>query len=225
VDAFLRFLVQVEKPLYLTLAVAGVFVARSLFLAWREWRLSVFALEKELTSRRLRASGAAAILLVLLGLSVFIVVSFVVPFVPATALAATPTPNLLVTPQGGLPSGSTTALLAEPATVNAVGCLPGQLIITSVQPGQTLQGPVELIGTVDLPNFGFFKYEYALQGTENWVPIAAGRDPLRDTSLGVWNTSNLLPGDYLLRIVVTDNTGTALPPCVIPVRITAPATP
>jgi len=76
-----------------------------------------------------------------------------------------------------------------------------------------------------LPNFGFFKYEYAPVGSQDWVAIAAGRDPLRDASLGVWNTSTITPGDYTLRVVVTDNTGTALPPCEIPVRIAAPDAP
>lgn len=224
-DAFLRFLVQIETPLYLALGLAGFLALRSLLLAWREWRGSVFALEKELASHRMRSAGAAAILLALLALSVFIVVSFVVPFAPASAISATPTPDLLATPQAPLAPGASPAALLPAAPANATGCLPGQLIITSIQPGQALQGPVELIGTVELPNFGFFKYEYARQGTEEWIPIAAGRDPLRDTSLGVWNTSNLLPGDYQLRIVVTDNTGTALPPCIIPVRILPPATP
>jgi hypothetical protein len=49
----------------------------------------------------------------------------------------------------------------------------------------------------------------------------ATQDPNDD--LGPWDLSQLNPGDYLLRLVATDNEGKAMPACQIPVRITAPA--
>jgi hypothetical protein len=49
----------------------------------------------------------------------------------------------------------------------------------------------------------------------------ATQDPNDD--LGPWDLSQLSPGDYLLRLVATDNEGKAMPACQIPLRITAPA--
>ncbi len=224
-DALFRFLVKAEIPFYLLLSLAALFVFRNLYRAWREWRSSVFGLEKEVAFQRLRASGVIAILLLMMGLSLFCLISFVIPFIPAATFLQTPTPNLLATAQFTPPANFTPPPTLPQPPAGTIGCIPGKLIITSLQAGQTLQGAVELTGTVDLPNFGFFKYEYAPAGTEDWVAIAAGRDPLRDASLGIWNTSTLTPGDYILRVVVTDNTGTAQPPCQIPVRISPPATP
>jgi len=40
-----------------------------------------------------------------------------------------------------------------------------------------------------------------------------------DAELNPWDTTNLTPGDYQLRLVAINNLGEALPPCVIPVRV------
>ena len=64
-------------------------------------------------------------------------------------------------------------------------------------------------------------------GTDIWTPIAAGTSsifegPLGGEGSGVWDTSQLEPGDYRLRLVVVDNVNNVYPPCVISVRIAAP---
>jgi hypothetical protein len=40
--------------------------------------------------------------------------------------------------------------------------------------------------------------------------------------VGFWDTSTLTPGDYQLRLLVTDSQGQSYPPCVVPVRVSAP---
>jgi hypothetical protein len=79
-----------------------------------------------------------------------------------------------------------------------------------------------LIGTADIPNFGFYKYEVTPLGTETWATVSAGRDPVKNERLGDWDTTTLANGDYFLRLVVTDNIGTSLEPCVIAIRILNP---
>ena len=79
------------------------------------------------------------------------------------------------------------------------------------------------MGTADIPNFGFYKYEYAPLGSDTWATIVADKKVVQDSNLGKWViTSTITPGDYQLRLVVSDNNGINFPACVIPVRIIAP---
>lgn len=213
-----------EVFIYLVLGLFALFSGRSAFLAWQEYRLAVFGLERELTMQRFRSSLSSLILLGIIGLTTFFLATFVVPLLPASEVIPTATVSLLSTPEAGMsegdaPSDGTAVPQPPPGTE---GCIPLQLVITSLEGGQQISGQVTLVGTVDIPNFGFYKYEYALAGTEQWSPIAAGRDVVRDGTIGLWDTSQLTPGDYRLRLVVTDNQGIELPACVIPLRITAP---
>jgi hypothetical protein len=78
------------------------------------------------------------------------------------------------------------------------------------------------MGTANIPNFGFYKYEFAPIGSGIWGTIVAKNIPIQDGNLGSWDTSAIAAGDYQLRLVVSDNQGNDLPACVIPVRIKAP---
>jgi hypothetical protein len=88
--------------------------------------------------------------------------------------------------------------------------------------GEQISGTIELKGTVNVLNLGFYKYEFTALGQENWQIIAAGNVKKVNELLGVWNTGERAPGDYLLRLVVTDNENNALAPCIIPVQVMAP---
>jgi hypothetical protein len=99
------------------------------------------------------------------------------------------------------------------------GCIPEKIMITSPEPGDVISGTVDITGTASVPNFGFYKYEVALLGSQKWATISAGREPKLNTTLGPWNTTSLTNGEYFLRLVVTDNIGMALEPCVIAVRV------
>jgi hypothetical protein len=83
-----------------------------------------------------------------------------------------------------------------------------------------VSGSVELRGTVNVPNLGFFKYEYRNLADELWTPISAGNRPIiEELFAGRWNTVQLEPGNYALRLVVSDNQNNLLKPCVIEVRV------
>ena len=60
------------------------------------------------------------------------------------------------------------------------------------------------------------------QDAETWATISAGREIVKNGDVGLWDTTTLTPGDYQLRLLVTDNQGQSYPPCVIPVRVIAP---
>ncbi len=222
-NALLQFFTDYELAIYLILGAGAVFSLRILFTAWSEWRLAVFGLEKELIFQRVRISGSFLILFLLIGLSQFCLVTFIVPFLPASAVLLTPTLNLTqgataFSQAGSSPEGITATPAPPPGSID---CIPGQLVFTFPQPGDEVSGKITLRATVNFPDLGFFKYEYAAAGSEEWMTIAAGNEMKTDEELNPWDTTNLTPGDYLLRLVATNNVGEALPPCIIPVRVLA----
>jgi hypothetical protein len=225
VNHVIQSLADFEILIYLILLVAGVGFLRYLWLAWVEWRSAVFGLEKELAQRRLASRAVSLGIILMLMMVEFVLASFVAPFMPMAGSLATPTVSLLITPTGTISAELATALaqtqaMVPPQSSSAGGCEPGRLEFTAPVTGQELApGQIELFGSVDAPNFGFYKYEVAPQGSDAWATIFAGRDKGANFKLGVWNTSELPSGDYQLRLVVVDSQGVSLPPCVIVVRI------
>jgi hypothetical protein len=218
---FFRFIGTYQVFFYLLLLLAGLYSLRWLLKAWKEWRDAYFSLEREIAMRRLAQSVVATILVFVLLCGVFSVAIFVVPGLPSGVLVATPTLDLLATPSSALPPNQTALIGTTPVTpvTGSQGCVPGQLDITSPKPEDEISGIVTLVGTVNLPNFGFYKYEVALRGTENWTTISAQSEVKKTEDLGILNTTVLTPGDYLLRVVVLDNDKQVIGTCIITIRI------
>lgn len=217
---FIKFLATYEVLIYIVLAIGGMFSFRWFFRSWREWRVAVFSLEREFSARRLARSVLISLLLVVLFCSEFFIASFVIPGLPADFFLATPTLDMLSTPTGTLSPGLMTQFAGQPQTApNTTGCAPNQIELEFPAPGEEIQGVIELTGTANIPNFGFYKYEVAPAGSDTWATIAAGSAPVIKGSLGRWDATALTPGDYQLRLVVIDNQGTSLPPCVVPVQV------
>lgn len=209
-----------ESLIYISLAILGLFVFRRMWGAWREWRDSVYTLEREFALWRLVRVTALAFLVLALFFVEFYVATFIAPSLPASDLMVTPTLDLLVSPQPTLADvNSTQNAPTPPVQTGMSGCVKDQVMITSPKPGDIVNAVVDLIGTASVPNFGFYKYEISPVGTQNWATVAAERDPKKDELLGKWNTLSLSNGDYFLRLVITDNVGNSLEPCVIAVRV------
>lgn len=98
-------------------------------------------------------------------------------------------------------------------------------MLTEPVDGSEINGVVIVKGTANIENFGFYKYELARPDETTWLTIQAGRDIIQDGDLGQWDTRTLAPGDYMLRLVVTDNQGESLEQCVIRVNVNNPSTP
>lgn len=220
--AFYKFLDNYEALIYIVLAIGGMFSFRWLWRSWGEWRIAVFSLEKEFSGRRLARSSAISILITILFCGVFFVTSFIIPGLPADVFVATPTLDFISTPTGTLSAEMLTQFANLPvgtSVSSTAGCVPNQINITYPEAGIEISGAIEITGTVNVPNFGFYKYEVAPSNSDTWATIAAGREVKVDTSLGRWDTTALTPGDYQLRLVVIDNQGTILPACIVPVRV------
>lgn len=227
----LRFFVQYEAVLYFLLGLAGILYFYRFWLAWQELRLATYGLERQAARERLNQAAILLFSMLVIAVGVFVMVTFVATSLPAQELLATPTLSLslsgqdaatTVTPASGS-DGLFTATPLPTVSVDAAACLPAQLIITEPEADTTISGSVDVVGAVDVPNFGFYKFEVARAEEELWLTIQAGRTIVRDGVLVEnWDTSRLPSGNYVLQLVVTDNAGRELPPCRIPVRIEAP---
>lgn len=219
---FYNFLASFEVLIYIILAIGGMFSFRWLWRSWQEWRIAVFSLEREFSARRLGRSIAISALIIIIFCAEFFMATFVIPGLPAEFFITTPTLDLISTPTGTLSAEAMTlfaGVIPGTPVTDAGGCVPGQVTVTYPESGDEIRGAIELTGTVNIPNFGFYKYEVAPSGSSVWATIAAGRSVVINSSLGRWDTTALTPGNYELRLVVVDNQGLELPACIVPVRV------
>jgi hypothetical protein len=112
-----------------------------------------------------------------------------------------------------------TAILNLEQTELLSVCIEDTVEITSPADGDRVSGSVEVIGSVNVDNFGSYKYEFSPTGNINWVTIAAGNQLKLDENIGFWYTSALTPGTYLLRLVPLDNAGMELTPCIVTIEV------
>ena len=222
--SILRFFDFYAPLIYLLLVLWAAIAARHLWRAWRESHAAVFGLERELAQRRVNQGIAVIVMIALLLVGEIIFDSILAPSMPALVMLQTPTANPLAVPTDTLLPFITPDPTPSPAITPeaAGGCIPGQITITFPEPASEVRGQVMITGSANVPDFGFYKYEMSPLGQDLWSTISAGREIVQDGDLGRWDTSQVTPGDYLLRLVVTDNQGNAFPPCVVPVRVLAP---
>jgi len=218
-----RSLETYEPLIYISLAIFGLFAFRRMWGAWREWRDAVYTLEREYALWNLGRVTAVGFLVLSLFFVEFYIATFIAPALPASDLLTTPTLDLLASPQVTSPPVDSTqaaiALATQPIQNGMSGCVADKIMITSPKSGDEVSAVVDLIGTADIPDFGFYKYEIAPAGTQQWATISADRTPKKDELLGKWNTLSRGNGDYFLRLVITDNAGKSLEPCIISVRV------
>ena len=227
----LRFFRAYEVWVYLLLGFGGLIYVRKFVLAWGELRGAAFGLERDSAQGRLNQAAGILVLLLTMAISEFVLVSFVAPTVPGAIPLLTPTLDLLatptvtlppVTPQPGEAALSATTTVTPTLAFTDNGCIPDEIFISFPVEGDEIRGAVEITGTVDIPNFGFYKLEMKRPEESNWLTILAGNQIRRGETLGTWNTSLLPPGYHQLGLVVTDNQGKILAPCITQVRVTNP---
>ena len=227
-EALFRFLAAYELPIYLVLGLGLIIVFRWLWQALRELRDAIFGLEKQIAMRHFSTTIAIIVVILMLAMGELYITSFLVPDLPASTFLSTPTVDVLSTQlpvsQSNLSSGT---LISQTGTADAPdaastpeGCSPGQITISSPTPGENVKGIVELYGTVDVQDMGFYKFEFTQAGLDSWATFFAGRLTEENKPIGVWDTSQLVSGDYQVRLVVTDNQGNEFTPCVITYRVT-----
>ena len=231
----LSFFRTYEMWMYVILLLAGIIYIRRFILAWEELRRAAFGLERESAQSHLNQSAGMLVLLFIMAVAIFVIVSFVAPAFPASIPLQTPTMDLLASPSATLEEGTFPEPLETPtvdlpsltATIEVVGegCIPGQIMLSDPVDGAQISGVIVILGTANVENFGFYKYEVARLGETVWQTIQAGRDLVENGELGQWDTRTMAPGDYMLRLVIVDNQGESLDPCVIRVNVNNPSEP
>ena len=217
----LKYLRDLEYLIYIVLGSLAVWQLRKFYLAWEELRAAAFGLEKESAQLRLNRSAALLVVLLFLGTAEFGLVSYIIPAMPGVNPIPTPTIDLLATPTSTLaldPNPDSIPQTVSPPSVteiNSTGCIANEVMITYPENNSTVSGIVEVEGTVDIADFGFYKFEIAAANTNNWLTVQAGDMPKEDEMLGFWDTTQLQPGNYYLRLVVVDNQGIQLDPCAV----------
>lgn len=220
-----------EMWIYLLLGLGGLIYIRKFLIAWQDLRGATFGLERESAQARLNQSASILVLVLTMVLTEFILVSFIAPAMPGAASLPTPTLDLLATPTITLPPGTEQAGSIEPTTPTDLaeaaptanpGCIPNEIEIIIPQNGEEIRGVVPVVGTANIPNFGFYKFEIKRPEETVWLTIQAGNVPIENGKLGDWDTSRLSPGDYQLALVVVDNQAKPSEPCIVQVRISLP---
>ena len=227
---FLSYLKLYSVWIYAGLFAFGLLRLRQFSRAWDEMRRAAFGIEREIARNKLNQAAVWLLVTVLAALAQFSLASVFLASQPDQSPLATSTLDPLATPTTTLPAGVSEPLpgTPEPGTPGAppatavAGCIPEQIEITSPADGGQVSGAVMLLGSASIENFGFYKYEIARPGETIWFSINAGQNPVQSGELGEWVTTVLPPGDYQLRLVVADNQGKFLPPCVIRVQVIAP---
>lgn len=218
---FLRYIRDVEYLVYFILGVLAVWQLRNFFVAWEELRAAAFGLEKESAQTRLNKSAALLVVLLFLTAAEFGLVTFIIPAVPGVDPLPTATIDLLATstvtvaPET-ISEPTSTPLFGGSGTPELPeGCIPGEIMITYPEANSVVSGKFDIEGSASIDDFGFYKFEFSPTNSENWLTIQAGDKPLVDDVLGFWETSQLEPGNYTLRLVVLDNQGIQRDPCSV----------
>ncbi len=224
-EELLRFIANYEIGAYIIFGVVILFNLKGLIEGLIGLHKSNFRLEKEVAQKKLRSSITVISLFAIFGVSIFVLVSVASIRYPGISRISTPTMDVLATqaPAAGSSGATEETRQVQSQTQTAIaltGCIPDQLEWIEPASGDEVTGSVELRGTVNVPNLGFYKYEYRNLADDLWTPISAGNRPIVDQPFaGQWNTEQLEPGNYALRLVVSDNQNNLLKPCQIEVKV------
>lgn len=225
-DAILRFLTQYEILLFILFGAVILIYVRKVYLAWRDWSVALFGLEKELSQRKINAGLSLVLFSTLLAIGLFVINTFVTPAVPGVFQVATPTVDMTAQPtiivETPMVESTTQGLIPTLSAFLNKGCVPGQVNWRYPLDGEGVSGQVELSGTVNILNLGYYKIEYSPMDQDNWISILAGREVIDNAPFGsLWNSADLTPGDYKIRIVVFTNDDEKLPECEIKILVKA----
>ncbi len=141
---------------------------------------------------------------------------------PAATLGPVPTVAPIATPLDRVPDTPVPSPTDEGGDAPVLAaCTSAGTQIISPSNGDYVSGIIQVLGTANLPDFSFYKFEIQWPDSEEWVTVQSFEIPVAGGVLGEWDTRPLAeqPGAYKFRLVVVDKTGNYPEPCVISVVI------
>lgn len=230
-----RFLVDYQVWIYVILGVLAFIYLIRIISAARERYSTIFGLEREDAQRRLNSALAVFILLLLLIGAEFTLVTFVIPEWPLVMMTPTPQSDVASTEEampmitnsasdGGLtvistPEGAAGGSSPAVAALSS-GCIAGQLEWLAPSTGDVISGSYTLEATVNVRDMAFYNWAFSpVEDQQNWQTLSAGNLPVLEGDLGLWATTQVANGDYVLRITVYDLNNEQLPPCDVYIRV------
>lgn len=112
-----------------------------------------------------------------------------------------------------------TALFTKKAA--GLSCNNPRVHLKQPSPDQ-MQGPViDFYGTAMHEKFAYYKIEYTIVGrpANKYSWLYRGNEPVEDGLLGSVDVSNLVAGEYVIRLQVVDKTGNYPEPCLIDIKL------
>jgi hypothetical protein len=226
----LLFIEQYQSWIFILLALSGLIYLRLTYRAYQSYRKAIFGLERERARANLTRSASILVLVLAGVLAIFVLTTFATPALPPSFRPTPiPTVSLLSTPpapESGVGEGGTGGPPSIDDVLDNSGCQNPDATLLFPEDGSTVNGVIELQGVASIDNFAFYKIEYNdLSPDRSWLAISANTEPVCKTNcaeteiLGTWDTSLVTPGDYAVRLIVTDTLGNAPLPCTIRVRV------
>jgi len=211
--------------------------------ARREAERTIFTLERETTTgQAYRALSVALVFAVIAG-AIFFVAEVLEPSLdfpvieePTPSALLMPTPSPSPAPPTITPTPTPTRVRPTPRpqeeptetpapTVTAAPplsiCPNPDVQITSPGMDAVLNGPVQILGTANIPNFQYYKVEVGPgENPTSWSIFSdIHKSRIAGGLLDIWDPSAYPPGVYKLRLTVVDNTGNYPLPCEVRVIV------
>jgi len=220
--------------LYLLLGLVALLFVRAHMVARRERDNSIFSLERESATRRMvQATMGFLVTLILVG-GVFYTSQTLVQEVPLPE--ATPTPTAIIvlppspTPPPLLPTPTPTETPRPRPTLQLVetitptpevslgvpaNCPNPGVRISEPGTGATVSGVIQIVGSANIPDFWYYKFEFRGNGFGEWTFIQRFDTSISGGILGAWDTRSVPSGNYEFRMIVVEKSGNYPEPCTI----------
>jgi hypothetical protein len=221
--------------LYLFMGLVAFLFLRAYLVSRRERDNAIFTLEREAATGRMVQATLGFVVTGVVIAGVLYISHILVAEVPLPQ--ATPTPTVLIvlpptaTPPPLLPTPTPTATPRPRATVPPLNTFTPAPVVTPTvvmascpnpgvrisQPGTgtAVSGVIQLVGSANIANFGYYKFEFRGNGFGDWTFVQRFDQAISGGILGAWDTHSVPSGEYEFRLVVVDSTGNYPPPCVL----------
>lgn len=116
--------------------------------------------------------------------------------------------RVTITAEGVTEDGKTVTAEASCTFYNLKDKNPPTVEITSPTIDTVLTEPVDIVGSAyDDEELDFWKLEYQMTGEKEWLPLAEGKEAVKDGVLGHFDTTMLMNGQYTIKLTVQDTGG------------------